>query len=56
MKIKELSSLRQCLGEIPQDRKVTAGELYEMIEIFCPLMTKEQQKQLGEAIKKVFNN
>lgn len=46
-----ISMLRQWLGELPDDKTFTAKELWEAINSFCPLMTKEQEEQLLISLK-----
>ena len=48
-----LGLLRQYLGEQTEGTIYTAKELYAIIEVFAPLMTEEQEKELIEALKKL---
>lgn len=49
-----LGFIRQYLGELPPDKMVSARELWEIFNTFAPLMTEEQEKQLVEALKNVY--
>jgi len=46
-----LGFIRQYLGEVPPDRTFTAKELWEVFNAFAPLLTKEQEKEIVDAIK-----
>lgn len=50
----DLGFIRQYLGELPPDKMVSARELWEIFNTFAPLMTEEQEKQLVEALKSVY--
>lgn len=49
-----LGFIRQYLGELPPDKTVTAKELWKIFNSFAPLMTVEQEKELVEALKSVY--
>jgi len=48
-----LGFIRQYLGEVPKDTIFTADELWKVFNTFAPLMTKEQEKELVEALKSI---
>ena len=50
-KTSNLGFIRQYLGEVPPERRFTAKELWEVFNTFAPLMSKETEKKLVEAIK-----
>lgn len=41
-----LGFIRQYLGELPPEKTFTAKELWEVFNVFAPLMTKEQEKEV----------
>ena len=45
-----LAEIRQVLAEMP-DKTFTSKELWKLFEVFQPLFTEEQKKQLIEFIK-----
>lgn len=49
-----LGFIRQYLGELPPYTMVSARELWEIFNVFAPLMTVEQEKELVEALKSVY--
>lgn len=49
-----LGYIRQYLAELPDDKMVSAKELWKIFNAFAPIMTEEQEKQLVESLKSVY--
>lgn len=53
-KQRSLGFIRQYLAELPDDKMVSAKELWKIFCTFQPLMTEEQEKKLVEVLKSVY--